>query len=389
MASTKEDSITLTAHCLCKANVFKTEVAKSELPLVGDLCHCDSCRRVSGQLYTGDIRWPEPRSNVDVSKLKVYHFSSRISLLFCPTCSTPIFWVTRNDQSRPLGVWTGALTNVNHNLLKFIHQNFIGDTLDGGASEWLRYPNADGTENKRYKLGSDAENAEELPQQWPSPAELTGYEAKKEDAIPIHCRCKGVSFVLHRGDYSGVKEEDLPFNIDPKTHKLLASLCGCDSCRLQSGIDVCPWTFSEMKYISFSNQNGSFPSHVDGLKKLVDAKDPAIGTLTYYASSPGVLRFFCSTCSACIFYSSDTRPEIIDIAIGVLEASDGARAEGFLSWTYGGRIDSKKDGDGGWRQGLFDRVEKDGEKYRIARGYPKNWTRIAKEKAEATGTQSC
>ncbi|CAO2652708.1 Nn.00g021190.m01.CDS01 [Neocucurbitaria sp. VM-36] len=380
MATTKDDRITLTARCLCEANVFKSEVAKSALPLPANICHCDSCRRVSGALYTTSIRWPEPQSDVDVSKLKVYHFTSNISLLFCPTCSTPIFWVTRNDTSRPLGVWTGALTNVDDDLLKFTDQGFIGDTLDGGASEWLRHPNTDGTENKRYKLDSEAEDAEELPQQWPLPAELTGYEMKKEDAIPFHCRCKGVDLRLHRGNYTDIKEENLPFNIDPKTNKLLASFCGCDSCRLQSGIDVFNWTFAEMKNISFSSQDGNFPGHSHELKKLVDAHDASIGTLSYYASSSDVLRFFCSTCSACIFYACDDRPEIVDIAIGLLEASDGARAEGMLSWIYGSRISYREDGDGGWRQGLFDRIEKGAEDYRIARGYPKNWRRIKDEK---------
>ena len=366
--------------------MFKTEVPKSTLPLLANICHCDSCRRVSGALYTTSTRWPEPRSDVDVSKLKVYHFTSNISLLFCPTCSTPIFWVTRNDPSRQLGLWTGTLTNVDHDILKFTDHGFVGDTLDGGASEWLRHLNADGAENKRYKLDDDRSgNPEELPQQWPSPAELTGYEVKKEDAIPIRCRCKGVDLRLHRGNYSDVKEEHLPFNIDPKTHKLLATFCGCDSCRLQSGIDTFNWTFAEMKNISFSNQDGNFPGHAVALKNLIDAHDSSIGTLSYYASSSGVLRFFCSTCSACIFYACDDRFETLDIAIGVLEASDGARAEGMLSWTFGKRIDYREDGDGGWRQGLFDRVEKDSEDYRIARGYPKNWKRVKDEKAGKFG----
>ncbi|KAJ4362912.1 hypothetical protein N0V83_010029 [Neocucurbitaria cava] len=385
MASTMEGTITLTVHCLCEANVFKTEVAKSKLPLQAHMCHCDSCRHVSGALYSSETRWPEPRSNVDISKLKVYHFSSQISLLFCPTCSTPIFWLTRNDQSRLLGVWTGALANVNHDIVKFTDHIFVGDTLDGGATEWLRHPNADGAEIKRYK-GSDTEKPEDLPEQWPSTAELTGYEAKKESAVPIRCKCKGVDLLLNRGDYSDFKEEDLPFNIDPKTHKLLATLCGCDSCRLQCGVDVFNWTFAEMKNISFGNQNGGrFPGHQNDLKKLVDARDLAIGSLTYHASSPGVLRFFCSTCSACIFYSTDRRPTIIDIAVGVLEASDGALAEGLLSWTYGARIDYREDGDGGWRKELFDRVEKDGEAYRTARSYPKNWKRVDDEKEGKIG----
>ncbi|KAF1843240.1 uncharacterized protein K460DRAFT_407604 [Cucurbitaria berberidis CBS 394.84] len=386
MASTNKDTITLTAHCLCKANVYTTDILKSELPLSAHTCHCTSCRHLTGALYTSETRWPEPRSNVDVSKLKIYKFSSRINLLFCPTCSTPVFWATSSDENRLLGVFTGVLTN-HDDLVKFSNHDFVGDTLDGGASVWLRHPNADGTEVKRFKLDSDTKDAEELPEDWPSPAELTGYEAKKEDAVPIRCRCKGVDLVLHRGDYSGVKKEELPFNIDPKTHKLLADFCGCDSCRLQSGIDTFYWTFSEMKHISFGSHNGLFPTNKTELKKLVDAQGPSVGTLTYYASSPHVDRFFCSTCSACIFFTSDNRPELLDIAVGVLDASDGARAEGLLSWTYGAELSYREDGDGGWREGLFTRVETDAEDYRKARGYPKNWKRISDEDAALNDTE--
>ncbi|KAH7361300.1 Mss4-like protein [Pyrenochaeta sp. MPI-SDFR-AT-0127] len=383
-SSIEEDSITLTAHCLCKANVFKTDVPRSKLPLPAYVCHCDSCRHVTGAMYMADVRWPEPRAAVDISNLKPFPFSPRMDLLFCPTCSTPIFWASRQDQTRLLGVLTGALSNEKETLIKFVDQSFVGDTLDGGASVWMFHPNHDGSEMKRFRLGSDDENAEELPQQWPSPSELTGYELTKEDAIPIRCKCRGVDYVLHRGDYSKTNKEDLPFNIDPQTYKLVAEFCGCDSCRLQSGVDVFHWTFAEMKHISFRN-NQPFPTHSTDLKKMIDARDPNVGTLTYYISSPGVERYFCSNCSACIFYSWQERPEILDIAIGVLEASDGARAEGLLSWTFGARIDFREDGDGGWRQNLFDKVEKEGEEYRIERAYPKNWKRLAKEKAIAKG----
>lgn len=72
-------------------------------------------------------------------------------------------------------------------------------------------------------------------------------------------------------------------------------------------------------------------------------------------------------------------PHHLDVAVGVLEASDGARAEGLLSWPYGARISYREDGDGRWREKLFDNVEKSAEEYRISRGYPKNWIREAKD----------
>jgi hypothetical protein len=381
MSSSIEDKVTLTARCLCKANVFEAEVTKAQLPLQAHSCHCDSCRHMTGALYSTCIesRWPVPKAEVDTSKLKVFYFTSSVDLLFCPTCSTPIFFVTKKDREEDfLQVFTGVLQNDAVDLVKFTDNIFVHDTLDGGASVWFKH-NPDGSDIKSFATSKGGEQAEEITNDWPPPTSLTGYEAKKEESVPIRCKCKGVDLVLHRGDYSKVEESDLPSNIDPKTHKLDAILCACNSCRLQSGVDVFTWTYSDMKYISFSASDKEFPNSKDKLKRLVDAKDPDIGALTYYQSSKDVERYFCSNCSACIFYAVDDREHLIDVAVGVLNASDGARAEGMLSWSYGARLGFREDGEGGWRDGLYDIVQKDAEEYRISRGYPKNWKRIAKD----------
>ncbi|KAF2464434.1 uncharacterized protein BDR25DRAFT_296663 [Lindgomyces ingoldianus] len=362
-------SIMVTAQCLCKAQTFTTEVPASNFPLLATACHCDSCRRVTGALYSINLPWPEPRVNVDISKLARYAFSSRIRVFFCRTCSTPIFF--EDGDLGDLDVFTGAVKNDAGDVmdLKIIRHIFVGDTRDGGASMWLRKPNADGSEAKRFKERSRGEDS-------------------TENAIPIRCHCKGVDLVLHRGNYNGKKREELPWFIDPKTHKAIAGFCACDSCRLSFGVDVCNWSFAELNNISYSEaltKNGKvFPRNTSELKAAVDRKDSSIGTLTYYASSPNVQRYFCGSCGACVFYAADDRPDIVDVAIGVLEASDGARAEGFHSWALG-KVGSIGDTKGGWREGLMARVEKECEEWREQRGYPKNWRRVEREAAEAKG----
>lgn len=375
MASISGDSITITARCLCKANIFQAQVPKSQLPLKPYLCHCNTCRHTLGTMYNNAVIWPTPRAQVDVSKLKSFRYFSNYDVHFCPTCSTPMFSSDAVDLEYPLKIFTGLLENVDVDLIEFKHQCFVHDTLDGGASVWMEH-NANGSEIPRYAGHS---NTEELAKDWPPREALTGYEAKKEDAVPIRCKCRGVDLILHRGDYTGIPEQELQYNVDPKTHKLLAGFCGCDSCRLQGGVDLFIWAFAEMKYISFASSDTAFPKAAAGLKDLVDANDPAVGTLVYYSSREDVERYFCSKCSACVFYATTRLPHHLDISVGVLEASDGARAEGILSWPYGARISFREDGDGGWRAKLFDAVEKSAEAYRISRAYPKNWHRQAKD----------
>ncbi|KAF2443127.1 hypothetical protein P171DRAFT_433456 [Karstenula rhodostoma CBS 690.94] len=382
--SSSEDLVTLTADCLCKANIFTTQVPRSKLPLEAWACHCDSCRHVTGAIYTTDLTWPEERANVDVSALKAYSFSPKYDVLFCPTCSTLIFFASTQKPNEKLVVSTGTLKNAPGDFFKITKHQFVGDTGDGGASMWLRKPNTDGTEAIRYSKRAQDDNgnpAQAISYDWPSPDQLTGYAAKTKDPVHIWCRCGGVNLRWEPPSYEGIKDEDLPWFVDPNTHKALAGFCACESCRLFGGVDVWTWGFAELKDIHFSNKEPGFPNSSDALRALVDARDPSVGSLTYFASSSDAQRYFCSNCSASIFYAWDERKFMVDVALGVLEASDGARAEGSFSWAFGGAISHLEENAGGWRYDQFQRVMKEGEDWRISRGYPKNWRRLAREEA--------
>lgn len=284
------------------------------------------------------------------------------------------------DPARNLGVVTGTLGNVDvgdRELIKFGGMGYVLDTEDGGASPWICALNGDGVDLKSYEEmpPGRGQEAKEMPADWPQRSTLPELKTKEEDSVPIRCKCGGVDLLLRRGDYEHVSEEDLPSNVEPVSRKLKVSFCACNSCRLQSGSDVFYWTFAETKYLSFGKSDGkAFPTDVFDLKDLIDAKDPAVGTMKYYTSLPDVHRFFCDTCSAVIFYTTGNRRQIVDIAIGVLESKDGARVESMLSWPFGKTMSFQEDGDGGWRESLYERLRSKAEEWRVARGYPKNWT---------------
>jgi hypothetical protein len=270
--------------------------------------------------------------------------------------------------------------------VKIVNHIYVGDTIDGGATMWLRKPNSDGSEARRFEKGN---TSKQYPYDWPPTSAFTGYEKKTDDtSIPLWCHCKGVNFQLHREGYEGEMDE-LPWYIDPKTHKPMAGFDACDSCRLQSGIDIFHWTFSKLASLSLNTasqepeENQVRFKTTPELAAAVDAGDAAIGTLAYYQSSPDVHRYFCKVCSATVLYAVDDRQEMIDVPIGLLEVPDGARAEGFLSWFLGGKITWVEDTDGGWREGLFKRAHQEAEEWRIKRGYPKDWKRVKNEKKEA------
>jgi hypothetical protein len=51
-----------------------------------------------------------------------------------------------------------------------------------------------------------------------------------------------------------------------------------------------------------------------------------------YRSRNDVTRTFCRRCGANIFYDARSRPSIVDVAVGLLDAGSGARAEEVLAW---------------------------------------------------------
>lgn len=368
------NNITLTAQCLCKSHIFTAEIPISSLPLEGTACHCHSCRHTVGALYSMDLPWPKTVSDVDLSGLKVFDFSKKIRVYFCGTCSMPFFFGHPNAEppNYELGVFSGALKNIavegDVPLVKLANNIYVGDTQDGGAAPWLRMP-----DTKCFKERSVSSTNPDAPGEeytFPPSSSLTGYEKKLGDTVPIRCKCRGVDFTLHRYQADGRKNDELPWYVDRRTHKYIADHCVCNSCRLFSGIDIYDWTFAGLSSITFGNNNTSKSvSHTHELKKLVDNADPSIGTLKYYCSSPDVQRYFCSNCSACVFYAVDDRADMVDVAVGILDAEDGARAEGMLAWRFF-KTDFREDCKGGWREGVVDNAIEAARKWRDERGYP-------------------
>ncbi|KAM7202578.1 hypothetical protein V8F20_004367 [Naviculisporaceae sp. PSN 640] len=381
-------AIELVAQCLCKTHTFTTQIPlqnNSEkkddiLPLEAIYCHCTSCRRSTGALYSASVVWPGSLTNSSeqnqLSELRRYkrtHESSSTGL-FCPTCSTLMFYEYGHEGSIIYGAFLGCLRGyelnsegsrtgpVTNGLVKAGHHLFLEDTKDGGAVCWMKaWGKDDGV-----KLWMGHRNySEEVPLSSPLVEVKAGvHQAKLEATVPeevaIKCHCGGVNLTLQTGasrrEYLSKieqgKQDDLPWFVNPENGKMIGTLDGCDSCTTFSGVDLFNWTFAELKYLSFPQAESAdnklkFPADAAELKKAVEenmgttVQAPAqdgnpLGTLAFYRSSPDVQRYFCSVCSASIFYACDDRPEMVDIAIGVLcpPEQDGARAESIISWPW-------------------------------------------------------
>lgn len=341
---------TLQVQCHCKANSFTAEVPTSSLPLTASKCHCESCRHATGNLYLSDVPWPNPRE--DLSRLNLYDFSPRVKEYTCPTCFCRIF--NKLPEEGRLTAFAGALNNL-PGLLKFEEHIFVQDTIDGGASMWMRH-SPDGAPSDRWTEFAD--HSHKLSFDWPGTAKGSGTsagEAARPDIAPLWCHCRGVKLFVRSGtDLLSLPPDEIPWFVDKTTGKYETILDGCDSCVKTTGADTVYWTFAPITHISSTDSPSGDPEfrNKSDLLDAVKNKDPRLGTLTVYQSSKEAHRFYCSTCAAAIFFAGDSTPNELDIAIGVLDHPDGARAEGLCNWKLD-KVEFGEDGQGGWRGDLY------------------------------------
>ncbi|KAI0191993.1 Mss4-like protein [Xylaria flabelliformis] len=395
----EEETLELVAHCLCKAHRFTALVPRSSLPLKAAYCHCTSCRRVTGALHSTYVPWPgDAAAILAAGSLRRYVYAPHLTLFSCRVCSSNMF-VEKTDVNDPpnYGVQTGVLTNIDvPGLINITNHVFLDDTLDGGASPWLCDANRDGSRPRLWRgaRGQSQELSSTHHHHWPV-AEAGLSRPSADTDIPVRCHCGGVDLVHHQpmADFAARERSELPWFVDPVSNKLRASFDACDSCRLSSGSDVYYWTFVLLHHLAFpapksdGQPQPKFPKSSLELRAAVssaDKRDPRWGTLTFYESSPDVQRYFCSRCAACVFYASDDRPEMVDLAIGLLDSGDGARAESLLAWDYGDKVGWRQDVVGGWREGFVESIETAAERWRIERDYPKSWRRRQMEEQKVS-----
>jgi hypothetical protein len=161
----EHSTVTVTACCLCKANRFTAEVSRSELPLPVSACHCKFYRESTGALFSIRTNWPwltRPLfASIDPQfygvSLKSFYLRDSSSVVFCPTCSTPLFRLYKDYEDTP-DVFTGTLENIEEEELFDIRLEVCCGAL--GRIREKQCPSHGGStrivENIRHKPGMGA-----------------------------------------------------------------------------------------------------------------------------------------------------------------------------------------------------------------------------------------
>jgi hypothetical protein len=262
--------------------------------------------------------WPTP-SEEALKTLTKYQSTPGVTRYFCGTCGTPVLSI-----SDTYTVATGAIDLDDTNeFLRYESHIFVADTKDGGMSNWLRQ--VGGRPIERWREQS---NGTELPLGWSiHDEEVLGHSRSPrevQEQLYAHCLCKGIEFLVSRPDVNSHEEDhwsrdaDLADFLNVKDQKWTAVTCVCRSCRRSTGNDIPAYFQIAMSHVS----------QLDG-----SPFNLSFGTLRSYQSSPDVTRTFCGKCGASAFYYSNARQKSVDVPVGLLDSTAGARAEDWLRWT--------------------------------------------------------
>lgn len=328
---------TVQATCLCGSAKHDIVLPASDFPLESYICHCSSCRRMTGTLCLVAVSLPREYrpSQALLYRLQAFNFAKLITLYFCPQCGTQMLSrYLENDSPESAIDWSIAAGTLEQadGVFEVETHNWIADTLDGGLSDFLPTVGERQMERWPHHYGQ----GEELPLFWQSPTRPQ-VQPSASDGLKAHCKCGGIGFYITRPSARSAlgkaswPDVIIPFNsVAPKLDdrpwwlrdggkKYLAGVCSCNSCRLACGMEWVQWAFVPTLNITLD----------------AEGKEPftrEFGTLKHYRSSNRATRHFCGTCGATVFWDGDERPQIIDVAVGLLDATEGVRAESWLEW---------------------------------------------------------
>lgn len=225
---------------------------------------------------------------------------------------------------------------------------YVQGTGDGGFSDWL--PSVSGNDLLVFQEGADDVRRRQSSTSYLDPAQPLQVKSTS-DRLHAHCDCGGIDFYIGRptaqpsnitASWPDVIIPD--FTPDAKKppnepwwlrgdRKFLAGVCTCDSCRLAVGFEFIEWAFVPTANITLDAEG----------KEPFPSATRQFGSLKGYRSSKEATRRFCATCGATVCWDGDVRPNLIDVAVGLLHADEGARAEDWLEW-WTNRVSYREDG---------------------------------------------
>ncbi|KAI1767439.1 hypothetical protein GGR53DRAFT_481912 [Hypoxylon sp. FL1150] len=308
----KDDSEEYTAQCHCGSIRDIIDLPLEDIPYKGYICCCTVCRLTSGGFggFFVTFRKAKPlwRQGKPPRRFNVpYAKPDDDDRPFCGTCGA----CNNNDNKCLIDIYTIDTSLFIDQFWQFAGIRHSGTTGDGGLLPWL--PTLARKEPVTYNNVGEVAPTYELE---------VGSDGGPR--LRAKCCCGGVSFTIPRP--SAAVREDTYLRkyispIDPQKWK--AFLDVSNETRRTSGIAFMPWMLVPRVALE-----PEVPS------------DLLLGTMKTYKSSEKVTRGFCGTCGAKVFLKTTDRSpsedsEVLGIAMGILRAPEGMRADNWVTWRAG------------------------------------------------------
>ncbi|KAF3934731.1 hypothetical protein ABW20_dc0106783 [Dactylellina cionopaga] len=377
--SNAQETSALKVACHCGANNFSIPVA---LPLDRSkyanihICLCDVCRLQNGTLAGNFVHAPSPPFDPESppASLTVYTSSSFAARYFCSTCSSQLFFryslpELTSGASGGFYIATGCLELPPGEKFGIDYVGFVKNTQDGGIASWLPGEKIARSFKQPYLTDEDIHALEATAvSQLDDPQHLEGHchcekvkirlsrQTGKQEELPPHTFCSNTDLVIPdwtpEADKPPIDEKNpwwIRDALEPgKGKRFLGGLCTCFSCRTVAGVEIQSWLFVPTACVELTLASGEtvpWPAR-EAFANDEKFKD-IIGT---YRSTPGdlgVLRGFCKTCGANVFWdglNSATRRNLIDLSAGLLSVR-GVREESWIEW-WADRVSYVEESDG-------------------------------------------
>lgn len=311
-----DEKQTFTARCHCSNVQFAITLPKSMLPLNAYICGCYHCRLTHGSFGSFHItlppghgpEWTAGRLNYSVYKTKGGSGGQRF---FCPTCGAHSGhyepWI--NQWVLDVALFDGPP------FWTYTHFAFPRSAGDGGLLSWI----------PEISPGKPLLPLS-LPHDQPQDYELEKTGAEGGERLRAECHCGGVSFTIGRPTAAIRRHEYLRRYVSPADPtKWKALLDFCRDCRKLTGVPCNAWALVPRAAI----------------EPAVPADLRHLGTMKAYASSEASARGFCGVCGATVFARHEARampsePQtVLNIAVGILRAPEGSKAENWVTWRTG------------------------------------------------------
>ncbi|KAK5206855.1 hypothetical protein LTR41_007388 [Exophiala xenobiotica] len=311
--------------CLCGSINEPASLLQSQnFPVENAFCHCNRCRRTTGALGTAYVQLKGPASAKSLANATIYH-TAKFEQYFCKECGCNVFVRSKTDDSWiacsgtvEIARESGEEVNVSRVTL---HEH-VGAANDGGIAPYLSH--LGGRDVPCYLGEPEGEPmAESELRQLRERALNVPSSVDRGEALEVACHCEQVRLQIKPPQYD---EKSEGWYVPPDRSKYSARLCCCRSCRLANGFTMQPWSYIPPSRI--------YTATGERVIFGPEAKETSqIKELKYYQSSDSVLRSFCTTCGATVFYQSFERPYIIDVSVGVLRSNMGNALVGeWLDW---------------------------------------------------------